>query len=95
MNAYIKRVCEIAEINKPIEKVRYKGNNKIPKTYPKYELISVHVGRKTFATLSIAKGMNSEVTMSITGHKDYKSFSRYVRVAEREKQNAMSRSWDS
>jgi integrase len=53
----------------------------------------MHIGRKTFATLSLVKGMSSEVTMSITGHKDYKSFSRYVRVAEKEKKIAMLKAW--
>jgi integrase len=94
MNKYIKEICQLAEINTPIEIVRYKGAVKIPTTYPKYELMSVHVGRKTFATLSLLKGMNYEVAMSITGHKDYKSFSRYVRVAQKEKQFAMSKAWD-
>jgi integrase len=93
MNKYIKEICQLAEINTPIEIVRYKGAVKIPTTYPKYELMSVHVGRKTFATLSLLKGMNYEVAMSITGHKDYKSFSRYVRVAQKEKQIAMSKAW--
>jgi integrase len=93
MNKYIKKICELAGIDSPIEIVRYKGGAKIAQTYPKYELMSVHIGRKTFATLSLIKGMSSEVTMSITGHKDYKSFSRYVRVAEKEKQRAMSTTW--
>jgi integrase len=92
-NKYIKKICELAGICALIEIVRFKGGNKIALTYPKYELISIHTGRKTFATLSLAKGMSSEVTMSITGHKDYKSFSRYVRVAEKEKKNAMSKAW--
>jgi integrase len=93
MNKYIKEICEKAGIDTLIEIVRYKGGNKVAYTYPKYELMSVHVGRKTFATLSLVKGMSSEVTMSITGHKDYKSFSRYIRIAEKEKQSAMSMAW--
>jgi integrase len=93
MNKYIKEICEKAGIDTLIEIVRYKGGNKVAYTYPKYELMSVHVGRKTFATLSLVKGMSSEVTMSITGHKDYKSFTRYIRIAEKEKQSAMSMAW--
>jgi len=33
--------------------------------FPKYELISVHTVRKTFATLSLGRGMSAEEVMPI------------------------------
>ena len=86
-------LCEIAGINESIEIVRYKGTKREAIVYPKYELIGVHTGRKTFATLSLEKGMSAEEVMSITGHKDYKSFKRYVKITENRKKVVMVKAW--
>lgn len=94
LNDYLHELCENAGINEPIEIVRFRGVNREAVTYPKYELIGAHTGRKTFVTLSLEKGMSAEVVMTITGHKDYKSFKRYVNVTEQRKKTAMVSAWD-
>ena len=94
MNEYLKELCKLAEINEPVEIVRYRGAVRESQFYPKYELVSAHTGRKTFATLSLEKGMSAEVVMSITGHRDYKSFQRYVKVTEQRKKTVMLKAWD-
>ncbi len=86
-------LCELAGINEQIEIVRFKGAKRITNIYPKYKLIGVHTGRKTFATLSLEKGMSAEEVMTITGHKDYKSFKRYVKVTEQRKKVVMLKAW--
>ncbi len=92
-NKYIKELCKAADIIEPVEIIRYKGATKISNIYPKYELISAHTGRKTFATLSLEKGIPAETVMGITGHTDYKSFQRYIKVTEERKRNEMHRAW--
>jgi len=86
-------LCELAGINDIIEIVRFRGPNRETKKYPKYKLITVHTGRKTFATLSLEKGMSAEEVMTITGHRDYKSFKRYVNITETRKKVVMSKAW--
>ena len=93
LNDYVKELCKLAEIDEQIEIVRYRGVKREANTYPKYELIGVHCGRKTFATLSLEKGMSAEEVMSITGHKDYKSFKRYVTITEQRKKAVMAKAW--
>lgn len=93
LNEYLKELCKLAEINSPIEIVRFKGAERITTMHPKWELISIHNGRKTFATLSLEKGMNAETVMEIGGWSDYKSFSRYVNITENVKRTAMSKAW--
>jgi integrase len=88
-----KGICELAGINEPVEIVRYRGAKREANIYPKYELVGVHTGRKTFATLSLEKGMSAEEVMSITGHKDYKSFKRYVKITEQRKKVVMLKAW--
>jgi len=94
LNKYIKEICQLIGISERIQIVRYKGAQRIEETLPKYSLISAHTGRRTFVTLSLEKGMNAEEVKSITGHKDYKSFSRYVKVTENRKKLVMQKAWD-
>lgn len=92
-NEYIHELCNLVGINDPVEIVRFRGSKREAITYPKHELISVHTGRKTFATLSLEKGMSAEEVMTITGHRDYKSFKRYVKVTEQRKKVVMRNAW--
>lgn len=94
MNAAIKQIAKKVKINDPIEKVRFKGSVRNAKTYQKHELISAHTGRKTFVTLSLERGMSAEETMEISGHADYNSFKRYVKIDEARKATAMAK-WDA
>lgn len=95
LNVYIKELCELVKINEMVEIVRFRGAERTPKTYQKHELISIHTGRKTFATLSLEKGMSAEEVMTITGHRDYKSFKRYVKITEQRKKVVMHKAWGS
>ena len=92
-NKYIKELCEKADINESLEIIRFRGAEKISNIYPKYKVISAHTGRKTFATLSLEKGIPAETVMKITGHADYKSFQRYVKITEERKRNEMQQAW--
>ncbi len=93
LNDYIKDLCKQSGINEQVEIVRFRGAKREAITYLKHELISVHTGRKTFVTLSLEKGMSAEEVMTITGHKDYKSFKRYVKITEQRKKVVMRNAW--
>ncbi|MGY3052394.1 integrase [Pedobacter sp. UYEF25] len=93
LNYSIKDLCQLANINAPTEIVRFHGKQKKAVIYPKYELIHFHTARKTFVTLSLEKGMSAEEVMEITGHSDYRSFKRYVKVTEKRKKVVMAKAW--
>jgi len=95
LNKYIKELCELSGINEQIEISRFHGSKKIVSIMPKYELIHIHTGRKTFCTLSLEKGMSAEEVMEISGHSDYRSFKRYVKVTEQRKKAVMLKAWGS
>jgi integrase len=92
-NIYIKELCKLAGINESIQVVRFNGVKRSVEIFPKYDLISAHVGRKTFCTLSLERGMSAEQVMKISGHSDYRSFQRYVNVTEQIKRDAMYKAW--
>lgn len=92
-NKYLKELCEKAGINEQIEIVRYHGAKREAIPYPKFDLVSIHTGRKTFCTLSLEKGMSAEEVMQISGHKDYRSFKRYVKITEARTKVVMRNAW--
>ncbi len=93
LNEYLKEVGEKAGIDTPIEKVREYGTQTRSKTFKKYELISIHMGRRTFATLSLELGIASQDVMAMTGHTTHASFKRYVHVSSERKKTVMAKAW--
>lgn len=93
-NDFLHELCALAGFDEPIEIVRFQGSKRIVNTHPKHELITMHAGRKSFCTLSLEKGMSAEQVMSISGHKDYKSFKRYVNITDETASVALRMAWD-
>lgn len=92
-NDYIKTVCKLAEINEPVEIVRFRGKERVSKVFEKWELVTAHTGRKSFVTLSLAGGMPTELIMEVSGHRSYASFKRYVNITKEQKVKAMIDIW--
>jgi hypothetical protein len=45
---------------------------------PLYEVISWHKARKTAITTLLSKGVDQSLVMLISGHKDHRSFRKYI-----------------
>lgn len=82
LNGHLKTLAQLAGIDTPTEKTRYAGQQRQTKTLPKWAFVTSHTARKTFVTLALEDGLRPDVVMKITGHKDLKSFRRYVHVAQ-------------
>ena len=91
MNNYLKDLGKLCGIEQPQTTVYFKGNIRIEETFPKYELLTTHVGRKTFICNALALGIPAQVVMKWTGHSDYKSMKPYIDVADSVKAKAMSK----
>ena len=94
MNISIKQIGKLAGINEKIIRTRHRGSEVIQETQPKYQFLSAHTGRRTFITLSLELGMRPEVVMSISSHKSYKSFSRYIKLTSKTKMQEMQQVWN-
>lgn len=92
-NKKIKTICRWAGMKEPITLVKYRGQERIETILPKYRAISSHVGRKTFITNALTLGMPTETVMAISNHKDYKTFKRYINIADEEKKKAMDKAF--
>jgi len=86
-NDYIKEVCQRAKINKPLKgklQRNLETDEKKPKkmrivfgTYPKWELVSSHIGRRSFATNFYGQ-IPTTYLMNVTGHTTEASFLTYL-----------------
>jgi len=82
-NKLVKNICFEAGIVEIVEGSKKIDNRQVKGMYPKYELVSAHIGRRTFATLFWNKYSISELKY-ITGHSTEKSFSVYMKKGNRE-----------
>ena len=94
MNAYLKDIAEMAKINDKVKVVSYSGNEKSESYEIKHKLISTHTARRSFVTLSLEKGMRPEMVMEITGHKDFKTMKRYLKITSKVKELEMNKIWN-
>ena len=57
-----------------------KGGVKVEQTCNKWELLTTHTARRSFATNLFLAGVNHITIMAITGHKTYNSFIKYIKL---------------
>ncbi len=93
MNEYIKDVAKMAGIDSNVSQTKFMGAKREDSIAKKYELISTHAARRTFAILSLEQGMRVEVLQKILGHQDIKTTMKYVFILEDVKNQEMNKAW--
>lgn len=81
-NRQLKEVCKLAGLNEPVMAEVKNENMTVTKQVPKYELITSHTARRSFATNLYRRGIPSTQLMFLTGHKTEDSFMRYIKVSK-------------
>lgn len=84
MNEYLKKIGEMAGIDKNIQITKTKAGKRSKVVVPKYKLIKTHTCRKSFASNAFLAGVPTLSIMKITGHTTEAQFLKYVRVSEEE-----------
>ena len=89
LNIYLKELCKEAGIDEPTEgkKLNPSSKRKEKGIYPKHELISTHVCRRSFAS-NYYKKMPTAVLMEITGHSKESMFLDYINKPKDKDENA-------
>lgn len=93
LNQHLKKLGEKAKITEEVNIQKYRGAERIDDRTPKYKLLTTHTARRTFITLSLEKGIRQEVVMSITGHKNFRTFSAYVKIVDKVKKQELFKAW--
>lgn len=80
-NDYIKKVCKKAKLNEKVQgglqKKTENGIRKVSGKYPKWELVTSHIGRRSFATNFYGK-IPTTYLIYITGHSSEAMFLNYI-----------------
>lgn len=102
-NLYIKEVCKIANIdemiyNGKVMSIEREGKSKITRKvfgeFPKYELVTSHIGRKSFASNFYEK-IPTTYLLNFTGHTTEKQLLAYINKTEVEKAKSTANIFNS
>jgi len=91
-NEYLKKVAEKAGLKETVITHITKGGEQIETKQLKYELVTSHVARRSFATNYYKMGVDTLQIMAITGHKTEKEFLKYIKVTGEEKADMFEKS---
>jgi len=85
-NEYIKEVCKAAGIKTKIKgsKLLKETKRKVGGYFPKHELVTSHIGRRSFATNNYGK-IPTPLLINVTGHTTEAMFLEYIGKTETEK----------
>ncbi len=87
MNRYVKELCQHAGFTEQVETGRTKGGLREIRTLEKWEMVTTHTARRSFATNAFLAGVAPESIMKITGHKSATVFMKYIKITS--EQNAL------
>jgi site-specific recombinase XerD len=82
MNEHLKSIGKKIEFDNKVRVVKYFDGRKQETHVPFYEVLTTHVARKSYITNSLILGIPERVVREVSGHRDEKSFRRYVSLAE-------------
>lgn len=91
---YLKQIGKLAGLDQTIRKVEYRNHERREATYRKYELITTHVGRKTFVVNSLDMGLTATQVIEYTGHSSIQAMEPYISISRKKKDEAMN-VWDN
>ena len=93
-NDYIKEITKELPIFQEFVVIeKHKKGTKVLNRIPKWNLITTHTGRRSFATNSFLKNIPVTTIMKITGHKTESSFYRYLKMSPSENAIGFAMSW--
>jgi integrase len=93
MNEYLKEIGALAELDERTAITYTKGGKTITANYPKYELLSTHTARRSFATNQYLLGVPTITIMKLTSHQTEKAFMKYIRVTPKEHAQKLKELW--
>ena len=74
----------IAKINENVIYSRTEGGRRVEYSQPKYELITTHTARRSFASNLLGRGIPKQFIMAVTGHTTEKSFNKYTQAIQKD-----------
>ncbi|MBS1623442.1 MAG: site-specific integrase [Bacteroidetes bacterium] len=85
INRVIKDIGRKAGINSLVAVDRFQGNQRKTSYIEKYQILSTHIGRKTFISVAASKSIPIHIVASIAGHSTKTCMKFYAGVADKDK----------
>jgi site-specific recombinase XerD len=79
-NTRLKEVCRLAGITEETSITHTIAGERTKEVYPKFQLVSAHTARRSFATNMFEHGVPAMVIRQITGHKTERAFLSYIKT---------------
>jgi len=95
INREIKKIGQVVGFTEEIMITRYYGKHKVDTIYKKYELMKHHMGRKTFATVSLQRGMRQETVAQQGNWRKMSTMKRYINIAKSMIEDEMKEAWST
>jgi integrase len=94
-NDYLKEIgIMVQSLHTPFETTITKGGFKLFKRLNKYELLTTHTARRSFATNEYLNGTPTITIMAITGHRTEKAFMRYIKLNPTDHAQLLQLHWE-
>lgn len=90
-NERIKVVAKKAKLNRMVEKIRFKGNDRIVKLLPLHQLVTTHTARRTFGRKWVDDKGNELMLMKFYGHSTLEQTLEYIGYESEEMNKEMLR----
>jgi integrase/recombinase XerD len=94
MNRNLKELTRKVGLTTPVEVVEVVKGRVVKRQEPKYNLVTMHTARHTFATQSLLRGMPVEVLQKVMGHARLQTTLIYAKIVEDFQHQTMRRIWD-
>jgi len=78
-NAGLKELCQLAGFTETVTVATQKGTERLETTHQKWELVSTHTARRTFATVARERGTQLDTVRQMLGHTNTKQTEQYIK----------------
>ncbi len=92
-NTYLKEVARMADFKEVITKQITRGGKQATIFKPKWEMVTTHTARRSFATNMYKAGIPSITIMAVTGHRTETAFLKYIKVTPEEHAEKIRDMW--
>lgn len=90
-NKYLKELGKLAGLDRTIKRYSWNGHTRIEKTYHVYEILTTHIGRKTFVSTMARQGVPDYIIREFTGHRDPRAMQPYMKIEDEQKREEMEK----
>jgi integrase len=90
MNVYLKELCNVKHFQEIVILNKTEGGLSFEQKKQKWELVTVHTARRSFATNMYLAEVPAISIMKITGHRTEKAFMKYIKITQEQNADKLS-----